>query len=239
MILFPAIDIKNGKCVRLRQGKFDDVTVYNDDPVVAACGWRDRGAQYIHVVDLDGAKAGTSTNIEILKRIAEETGLPIQTGGGIRSLDNIRERLGAGAERVIIGTKAVMEPEFVREALKEFGKDRIVVGLDGRGENAATYGWEQDSSKTIMELALEFADMGVKTVVYTDITRDGMLSGPNINYTRKLIDRTGMDVVASGGVSSSADLNKLEKIGAAGAILGKVLYEGKIDLADEVAKHTR
>lgn len=237
MVLFPAIDIKNGKCVRLRQGKFDDLTVYNDDPVVAACAWRDQGAEYIHVVDLDGAREGTSFNLGILTAIAEETGLPIQTGGGIRSMENIQQRLDAGATRVIIGTKAVMEPEFVREALARYGNGKIVVGLDGRGEAAATYGWEQESTKTIIDLAREFALMGVATIVYTDITRDGMMTGPNIEYTRKLVDKTGIEVIASGGVSSLSDLDKLKRIGATGAILGKALYEGKLELADAVAKY--
>ncbi len=239
MILYPAIDIKDGKCVRLRQGRFDDVTVYEEDPVLAARHWRDEGAGHIHVVDLDGAKTGTSANLKIISRIAEETGIHVQTGGGIRSIENIRERLEAGAGRVIIGTKAVMEPEFVREALAEFGSDRIVVGLDGRGEAAATYGWEQDSSRTIMELACEFAEMGVKTIVYTDISRDGMLSGPNFEYTSKLASRTGIDIIASGGISSSADIDKLARMGAAGVIMGKALYEGKIVLRDEIAKRRK
>jgi len=236
MKLYPAIDIRNGKCVRLRQGRFDELTVYNDDPVAAALEWKKQGAGYIHVVDLDGAKAGDSSNIAVIGKIAEATGLPIQTGGGIRSLDNIKQRLDAGVARVIIGTKAVNEPEFVAEALLRFGAERIVVGLDGRGEAAATYGWEQDSSSTILDLACRFAGMGVETIVYTDITRDGMLSGPNFEYTKKLIDNTGIDIIASGGIAESSDLTKLEKIGAAGAILGKSLYEGRISLAEETAK---
>ncbi len=237
MRLYPAIDIRNGKCVRLRQGRFDELTVYNDNPVDAALEWKRQGAEYIHVVDLDGAKAGDSSNIGVIRKIAEATGLPIQTGGGVRSIENIRERLDAGAARVIIGTKAVKEPEFVEQALLEFGADRIVIGLDGRGEAAAIYGWEQESTSTILELACKFAGMGVGTIVYTDISRDGMLSGPNFDYTKKLITETGIDIIASGGIASSADLNKLERIGAAGAILGKSLYEGRISLEKETAKH--
>lgn len=236
MRLYPAIDIRNGKCVRLRQGSFADVTVYNDDPVSVAAEWKAQGAEYIHVVDLDGAQAGRSVNLGIIRSIAETTGLPVQTGGGIRSLDNIRDRLDAGVTRVIIGTKAVNEPEFVAEAIAKFGADRIVVGLDGRGGIAATAGWEQESGIEILDLAQKFETMGVRTIVYTDISRDGMLTGPDIEYTEKLVNETGIDIIASGGVSSGFDLERLEDIRVEGAILGKSLYEGRIILKDEIAK---
>ena len=237
MKLYPAIDIKDGKCVRLRQGDFDKVTIYGEDPVVMAREWKAQGAQRIHVVDLDGARSGESPNIGILKDIVDETGLFIQTGGGIRSIEAIRMRLDAGVGRVIIGTRAVNDPEFVREAIDIFGADRIVVGLDGHEEYASTSGWEKDSDKTILELARGFEEMGVKTIIYTDISRDGMLSGPNIMYTEKLINETGIDIIASGGVGSPVDLELLEEIGAAGVILGKSLYEGRIILKDAIAKH--
>ena len=238
MILYPAIDIKGGKCVRLKQGDFDQVTVYGDDPLIAAKNWLEQGASWLHVVDLDGARSGQSPNLEIIRRIVDETGLKVQTGGGIRSFEAIRARLDSGVSRVIIGTRAVNEPEFVAEAIERFGADAIVVGLDGHGEYASTAGWEKDSDKTIPALAAEFEKMGVKTVIYTDISRDGMLTGPNIEHTEKLIDETGIDIIASGGIGSPLDLEILEEIGAAGAVLGKSLYEGKISLKDAILKHS-
>ena len=162
MILYPAIDIKGGKCVRLKQGDFDKVTVYGEDPMVAAKDWLAQGAQWLHVIDLDGARSGESPNLTIIGKIADETGLKIQTGGGIRSFEAIESRLNAGVTRVIIGTRAVNEPEFVDEAIKRFGADRIVVGLDGHGEYASTAGWEQDSDRTILDLAHDFEKMGLK-----------------------------------------------------------------------------
>lgn len=237
MILYPAIDIKGGKCVRLKQGDFDQVTVYGDDPMNAAKDWLSQGASWLHVIDLDGARSGQSPNLEIIGRIADETGLKIQTGGGIRSFEAIESRLDAGVSRVIIGTRAVNEPEFVAEAIEKFGADRIVVGLDGHGEFASTAGWEQDSNKTILDLAKEFEKMGVKNIIYTDISRDGMLEGPNITYTERLICETGIDIIASGGIGSPLDLEILEEIGAAGAVLGKSLYEGKISLKNAILKH--
>lgn len=236
MRLYPAIDIKNGKAVRLKQGDFNAQTVYDDDPVAVAKRWAEAGAEYIHVVDLDGALAGSAVNLKVIGDIVRTTGLPVQTGGGIRTLDNIRDRLDAGVTRVIIGTKAVTDPQFVADAIKEFGADRIVVGLDGRGGKAATHGWESESDKSILELACDFAKMGVKTIVYTDISRDGMLCGPDIEYTAKLVKETGIDIIASGGISAPSDLDDAERIGAEGAILGKSLYEKKIDLAAEINK---
>lgn len=237
MRLYPAIDIRGGKCVRLRQGKFDNVTVYNDDPVSVAMEWKAQGAEYIHVVDLDGAQAGNAANLDIIGHIAESTGLPVQTGGGIRTLDDIRARLDAGAQRVIIGTVAVQNPQFVADAIARFGAEHIVVGLDGKGEKAAVRGWEEESDKSILDLAVEFDKMGVRTIVYTDISRDGMLSGPNIIYTEKLVNETGLDIIASGGVAEPCDLGRLEEIGVEGVILGKSLYEGTIVLKNEIEKY--
>lgn len=235
MRIYPAIDIRNGKCVRLRQGRFDDITVYNDDPVVIAKEFASIGADFIHVVDLDAAQLGTSENSETIARIVKETGLKVQTGGGIRSFRNIETKLSAGVERVIIGTKAVREPEFMREAIERFGADRLVAGLDGRNGKAAVEGWEKNSDREILDLALEFADMGIKTVVYTDISKDGMLTGPDVAYTEKLVEETGLEIIASGGVGGPLDLVRLEEIGASGVIVGKAFYEGKIDLKKELA----
>lgn len=238
MILYPAIDIKGGKCVRLKQGDFDQVTVYGEDPMVAAKDWQSQGATWLHVIDLDGARSGQSPNLETIRKIADETGLKIQTGGGIRSIEAIQSRLDAGVSRVIIGTRAVNEPEFVAEAIEKFGADRIVVGLDGHGEYASIAGWEKDSDRTILDLAHDFEKMGVKNIIYTDISKDGMLTGPNIAYTEKLICETEIDIIASGGISSPLDLEILEDIGAAGAVLGKSLYEGKISLKHAIQKHS-
>lgn len=234
MRLYPAIDIRNGKAVRLRQGSFSDVTVYNDDPLAIAREFLACKAEYIHVVDLDAARLGESVNSEIISRIAKETGLPVETGGGIRTFKNIELKLNAGVKRVIIGTKAVREPEFVGEAVKRFGSDAIVVGLDGRNGLAAVEGWEKESDASIIELAKTFGQMGVKTIIYTDISRDGMLTGPDIEYTERLVNETGLDIIASGGVSSSFDLERLCEIGVEGAIIGKAYYEGKIDLKKEI-----
>jgi len=237
MILYPAIDIKDGKCVRLKQGDFDQVTVYGEDPVIMAGEWQKKGTRWLHVVDLDGARSGESPNLQIIRSIVENTGLKVQTGGGIRSMEAIKARIDAGVERVIIGTRAVNEPEFVAEAIAQFGAGRIVVGLDGHEEYASVAGWEEDSDKTILDLAVMFEKMGVKTIIYTDISRDGMLGGPNIVYTEKLINETNIDIIASGGIGSPLDLELLAEIGASGAILGKSLYEGRIDLKDALLRY--
>ena len=238
MRIYPAIDIRGGKCVRLRQGVFADMTVYNDDPVKVALGFREKGAKYIHVVDLDGALEGYSVNAEVISRIAKETGLPVQTGGGIRSLSNIEAKLNAGVARVIIGTKAVKEPEFVHEAIERFGTEHIVAGLDGRGGKAAVSGWEKESGQDIIELALKFKEFGLKTVVYTDISRDGMLTGPDYDYTARLVNETGLDIIASGGIGSEEDIDMIAAKGVEGVITGKAIYEGKIDLKRVLDKYS-
>ncbi len=232
MRIYPAIDIRGGKCVRLRQGVFDDMTVYGENPVAVALGFKEAGAKYIHVVDLDGALAGHGVNNAVISEIAKATGLPIQTGGGIRTLENIEDKLNAGVTRVIIGTKAVKEPEFVDEAIKAFGADRIVAGLDGKNGKAAVAGWEKDSDIEIVDLALHLKEYGLKTVVYTDIARDGMLTGPNFEYTSRLVKETGLDIIASGGVGSAEDIAAIEKAGVEGVITGKAIYEGKINLKE-------
>ena len=237
MRIYPAIDIRGGKCVRLRQGIFADMTIYNDDPVKVALGFKEAGAQYIHVVDLDGALEGYSVNAEVISKIANETGLPVQTGGGIRTLENIETKLNAGVQRVIIGTKAVKEPMFMKAALEKFGADRIVAGLDGKFGRAAVSGWEKESDFDIIDLALKFKEYGLKTVVYTDISRDGMMTGPDYDYTARLVNETGLDIIASGGVGSEEDIDKIAEKGVEGVITGKAIYEGKIDLKKVLAKY--
>ena len=237
MRIYPAIDIRGGKCVRLRQGVFADMTVYNDDPVKVALDFKEKGAEYIHVVDLDGALEGYGVNAKVISDIARETGLPVQTGGGIRSLNNIEKKLQAGVARVIIGTKAVKEPEFVREAIENFGAEHIVAGLDGRNGKAAVAGWEKESESDIIELALRFKEYGLLTVVYTDISRDGMLSGPDYDYTTRLVNETGLDIIASGGVGSEEDIDRIAEKGVEGVITGKAIYEGRINLERVLSKY--
>ncbi|MDF2511421.1 MAG: hisA [Herbinix sp.] len=234
MLLFPAIDIKNGQCVRLRQGSFQDVLVYSDIPLKIAKQWEASGASFIHIVDLDGALVGHSVNDEVIKTIVSEVKIPVQVGGGIRTIKDIENKLSLGVGRVIIGTKAVKDPGFVREAIAKFGRERIVIGIDAKNGMVAIEGWEKVSEYTAVALALEMKKYGVKTIVYTDISKDGMLQGPNIPHTKELADATGLNIIASGGVSSLKDLEMLAENNIYGAIIGKALYENKVDLRKAV-----
>ncbi len=235
MKLYPAIDIKDGQCVRLRQGVYEDKTVYADQPWLVAKEFEAAGAKFIHLVDLDGAREGKSVNDDAVKKIIENVNIPVEIGGGIRTTEDISGKLSLGVSRVIIGTEAVRRPKFVKESILEFGPDRIVVGIDAKDGKVAVSGWEEISRISAVDLALLMKDMGVKTVIYTDISKDGMLSGPNIEQTQKLAYETGLNVIASGGVSSAEDLRKLAAAGVYGAIFGKAIYEHKINL-NEVTK---
>lgn len=234
MRIFPAIDIKNGQCVRLRQGNFEDPHVYSNTPLNVAKQWEDNGASYIHIVDLDGALVGYSVNDEVIKSIVAEIHLPIQVGGGIRTIKEIDNKLSLGIDRVIIGTKAVKDPGFVKEAVSIFGADRIVIGIDAKDGMVAIEGWEKVSSYHAVTLAQEMKNYGIQTVVYTDISKDGMLQGPNIQHTREMVELTGLRIIASGGIASLKDLEMLEEAGVYGAIIGKALYENRIDLKTAV-----
>ncbi|GKX28890.1 1-(5-phosphoribosyl)-5-[(5-phosphoribosylamino) methylideneamino] imidazole-4-carboxamide isomerase [Vallitalea longa] len=234
MRIYPAIDIKNGKCVRLRQGKFNEQTVYSNSPYQVAKKWAENGASYIHVVDLDGALDGNWTNKDTIKKIVDSVNIPVQTGGGIRSIRDIEDRLNVGISRVIIGTLAVKNPRFVKDAIDKFGSNRIVVGIDAKDGMVAINGWEELSVISALELCKKMKSYGVKTIVYTDITKDGMLIGPNIDYTKHLIDETGLDIIASGGVSSIKDLREVKNINAEGAIIGKALYTNAVDLKEAI-----
>ncbi len=234
MLLFPAIDIKNGQCVRLRQGSFQDVLVYSDTPLKIAKQWEAAGASFIHIVDLDGALVGHSVNDEVIKMIVSEIRIPVQVGGGIRTIKDIENKLNLGVERVIIGTKAVKDPGFIKEAIAKFGRERIVIGIDAKDGMVAIEGWEKVSEYTAITLALEMKKYGVNTIVYTDISKDGMLEGPNILHTKELADTTGLNIIASGGVSSLKDLEMLAEQDIYGAIIGKALYENKVDLRKAV-----
>lgn len=235
MILFPAIDIKNGQCVRLRQGSFHDMLVYSDIPLKIAKQWEACGASFIHIVDLDGALVGHSVNDEVIKSIVQEVDIPVQVGGGIRTIKDIEYKLSLGVERVIIGTKAVKDPAFIKEAVATFGPKRIVIGIDAKDGMVAIEGWEKVSSYHAVTLAQDMKKYGIQTIVYTDISKDGMLQGPNIEHTRELSEVTGLNIIASGGVSSLKDLEMLKEINVYGAIIGKALYENQIDLKKAVS----
>ena len=234
MQLYPAIDMKNGQCVRLRQGAFKDITIYSDAPEKVAAHWQEKGASFLHLVDLDGALAGYSVNEEVIRRIADTVSIPIEIGGGIRSKEAVERMLDLGVRRVIIGTKAVEHPEFLRDMVRTFGEEAIVAGVDAKDGMVAVEGWEKVSSLTASDLCLTMKEYGVRHIVYTDISRDGMLSGPNVEATRKLTEETGLDIIASGGVSCMEDLKCLHEAGIRGAVIGKALYENRIDLAEAV-----
>ena len=235
MLIIPAIDLKDGKCVRLRQGRMDDSTVFGDDPVNMATRWVEAGARRLHLVDLNGAFAGEPVNGEIVQAIARKyPDLPIQIGGGIRSAETIEAYLKAGVQWVIIGTKAVKEPEFVTEMCKKF-PGHIIVGLDAKDGRVATDGWAEVSEVMATDLAKRFANDGVDAIVYTDISRDGMMQGVNLESTRDLARAINIPVIASGGVSNYDDIKALchyESEGVMGAIIGRAIYEGTIDLAE-------
>ena len=239
MQLYPAIDLKDGKSVRLKQGEFKDITVYCDEPYKVAQYFEDNGASFIHLVDLDGALEGHSVNEETIKKIVSSVNIPCELGGGIRTMEDIERVLSYGINRVIIGTKAVSDPSFVEEAVKRFGSDRIVVGVDAKNGMVAIEGWEKLSDKTALSMCLSMKEMGVKNIVYTDISKDGMLMGPNVNMTQELTDKTGMNIIASGGVSSMEDLRNLNNAGIKGAIIGKAIYENRVNVKEAVDEFER
>jgi len=246
MLLIPAIDLKGGKCVRLRQGRMEDDTVFSDDPVAVATRWVDAGAKRIHIVDLDGAFAGEPVNAEIVHVIAEaHPDVPIQIGGGIRDEDTIQTYLNAGVQYVIIGTKAVTTPHFVADVCLEF-PGHIIVGLDARDEKVAVDGWSKLSNHDVIDLARQFQNEGVSAIVFTDIGRDGMMTGVNVKSTVKLAQAISIPVIASGGITNMDDIKALcavEDEGIMGAITGRAIYEGTLDfaqaqkLADNQNKH--
>lgn len=231
MIIFPAIDILEGKCVRLIQGDYNQERVYGDSPVAMAKEWEAKGAEFIHIVDLNGAKTGESVNKAIIEEIAQTVKVPIQVGGGIRSIEVIKNYIEAGVARVIIGTAAIQDPDFLKEAVTTYG-DKIAVSLDARNGYVATDGWTDTSDVKALDLVKDLEALGVKTIVYTDIAKDGMLQGPNLAEQEAIHKATSIDVIASGGVTTKEDVKNLQKLDLYGAIVGKALYDGKITLEE-------
>ena len=233
MKIYPAIDIKDGKCVRLLRGSFDDVTVYGDNPAEMARKWESLGGEYIHVVDLDGALKGHGVNAESIKKICKAVNVPVQTGGGIRSISDIEAMLECGISRVIIGTKAVSDADFVKEAVKRYG-DKIVIGIDAKDGMVAIEGWEKTSEYRAVEFAKKMEEIGVKTIIYTDIATDGTLMGPNVDAMREMVNNTNMDIIASGGIGNIEHIKALIPTGVEGVITGRALYTGNINLCDAI-----
>lgn len=234
MLVIPAIDLRDGRCVRLVQGEIGTETVYSDEPVEMALRWEALGASCLHVVDLDGAFKGTPQNLDVVKEMVQAINIPIQLGGGIRTKEVVREILDLGVERVILGTAAILSPQLVSDCCKDFG-DRILVGIDGRDGLVAIEGWEATVEMKVEELAQEISKLGIKRVIFTDTRRDGTLRGPNLEATRNLAQASGLKVIASGGVSSLEDLRavkELKPFGVEGIIMGKALYSGAISLQE-------
>ena len=228
-ILIPAIDIKGGKCVRLYQGDFQRATVFSDDPVEVAHRWHQEGAQRLHLVDLDGAASGGPRNLPLLRRIASAVPIPVQVGGGVRSLETVLELLDAGVDRVILGTAAVRDPDMVRAATQGFG-DCIAVAVDAQGGFVASHGWLETTHLTVDEHVDSMIDLGVSRFIYTAIDRDGTLTEPDYESIRSLVAKTSLPIIASGGIADLSHLLRLKELGAEGAIIGMALYTGRIDL---------
>ncbi|HWP96719.1 MAG TPA: 1-(5-phosphoribosyl)-5-[(5-phosphoribosylamino)methylideneamino]imidazole-4-carboxamide isomerase [Syntrophomonadaceae bacterium] len=235
MIIYPAIDLKDGQCVRLVQGRAEDQTVYSREPAEVARRFEEEGAAYLHVVDLDGAFGGKPANLPAIRAIAAALRIPFQVGGGLRDRESVLTLLECGASRVIIGTRAATEPEFLEDLLAEFGADKIVLGIDAREGMVATRGWVETSSLTALNFGQDMKKLGVQQAICTDVSRDGLLQGPNLQFIREMAEGTGLQIIASGGVSTLENIKKLralESLGVNGAIVGKALYEGKMDLAE-------
>ncbi len=236
MLIIPAIDIKGGRCVRLFQGQMEQETVYSDDPVSVAKRWEAEGAEFLHLVDLDGAVNGVPKNKDIIGKIIKAIKIPVEVGGGIRNIETIKKYISTGVQKVVIGTTACENPEFVREACNNF-PGRIMVGIDAKNGNVAVRGWKDVTETPASELAKKFEGMGVSGIIYTDISRDGTLSGPNIEAIQSFAESIAISVIASGGVSNINDIKnitKLKKYGVTGVIVGKALYSGSVNLREAI-----
>lgn len=234
MLIIPAIDLKGGKCVRLRQGRADEAVVYSGDPVAMARRWEVEGAQYLHVVDLDGAFQGRPAHAEVIAQIVRAIGIPVEVGGGLRTDEDIRALLAAGVDRAIIGTRAWADPESLKRLVGQFGA-RVAVGIDARDGRVQVKGWVETTDQLAVDLARKAESMGVDCIVYTDTSKDGMLAGVNVRAMDEMCAAVSCSVIASGGVSSREDasaLRSLQRPNLAGAIVGKALYEGRVTLKD-------
>ena len=229
MILLPAIDLFGGQAVRLYQGDYNQMTVYDPDPLHTVRQFERAGATHLHLVDLEGAKTGRTTNLPVIQRIAAQTNLLIEVGGGIRTMDTVRRYLEAGASRVILGTAAVTDPAFTAQAVAQYG-EKIAVGADLKDGKVAIKGWLETAQDSVEDFFTKLCKLGVSTVICTDVSKDGMLSGTNVDLYRQLSQKFSLDLIASGGVSSQEDLARLKELGLYGAILGKALYTGALDL---------
>ncbi len=235
MIIIPAVDIRNGYCVRLEKGKKDKEKKYSEHPYKMALKWEKAGAKFLHVVDLDGAFTGEPRNLDAVREILENIKIPVELGGGMRTMNSITQALSLGIKRVILGTKAANDPDFVKKALDRFGSDHIVMGIDAKKRKVSIEGWTGKTGLKAVDLALQMKDIGIERVIYTDIDRDGMLVGPNITQTIRFAGKTGLKVILSGGITTVEDVKKVvshESEGIEGMIIGKSLYEGHIRLKD-------
>ncbi len=231
MEVIPAIDLLRGRCVRLLQGDYDRETVFADDPVLLAQRWEELGAPRLHVIDLDGARSGAPCEVETIERIVSRVSIPVQVGGGLRTLDHANRYLRAGADRVIFGTAAVKQPQLIVEALA-MDASAVVIALDGRDGMIRTEGWLEASGMAVVDLAVEMEALGVRRVLSTDIARDGMLTEPNFQSLAEIRARTGMAIIASGGIASAGQIARLAQLGAEGAIVGRALYTGDLTLPE-------
>lgn len=235
MIVYPAIDMLGGRCVRLRQGEYAHATVFDADPLDAAVRWQAQGAQWLHLVDLDGARDGKPAHLEVLRRVASTTGLPVQFGGGLRTREDVRAALDAGAARVILGTVAAADPALLGACLDAWG-ERIAVAVDARAGRIAIRGWRATTDEDAETFARRLAGMDVRTLIYTDVERDGTLAGGNAEALARLLEAApGVAFVAAGGISSTDDVRRLARVGASGVVLGRALYDGTLDLSTALA----
>lgn len=242
LALFPAIDLRRGRCVRLEQGAAERETIYATDPIERAAEFVAAGAEWIHIVDLDAA-FGEGSNRQLIAELAASVGARIQTGGGLRTEADLKEVLSGPVARAVIGTAAIEQPEIVEMAIRRWGADRIVVGLDARGRTPAVRGWREDSDTDLFDIAIRLTEIGVQTFLYTDISRDGMFAGPNIPMSMELAEQTGADVVVSGGVATIEDIRAVSQAAKlqpriAGVIVGKAIYEGRIEVSEAIAALT-
>jgi len=232
MKIIPAIDIIDGKCVRLSKGDYETKKIYSENPVEVAKEFEDYGIQFLHLVDLDGAKSKHIVNHKVLENIAKETSLQIDFGGGLKSLEDIEAAFNCGAKQITIGSIAVQDPEFCFELIRKYGSEKIILGADCENRKIKTSGWLEESDKDVIDFILQYQENGVKNTICTDISKDGMLEGPSTDLYRDILEKTTVQLVASGGISGIKDVHQMKKIGCSGTIIGKAIYEGKIELKE-------